>query len=857
MPRRLVPLIFAIALAASPGLSAQNLPKLAKASEITNGKLPDGISYYISSCTNPAGFADFALIKKGEYSVEECRRELCSLPHFGKRKPYEFLADYGVGYGRDGFISYQPDAVVFRFNNMPTASQSVTDSLLMMLFDMSAASGRESAIVVSGDVNSAKMVERMQMLSMIAPKPSVEAGNVPGYAWSPARHIDFKYIESREREPAVLEWTFRSPRTPQNLLGTVQPQVSKMYSRILGTIIKERLEFVFPAYDAPLASVVTSFQGSDSGWDDEKFTLRIVTDPSGVAMATSMVATVLAELDEKGADLQEFRMARSQVTAAYARAAVTKEMSNSDFADKCIASYLYGSDLAGFATVAALFTGKKFDEEKELGIFNRFAGAMLKPEEGVDFVCSTPSCPVARETLPELFKSSWATANRLGIPEPADTSRMIEPGKKVKIKATASEPVTGGQLWTMSNGIKVIYKNCKYGGEFRYALLVRGGFPGISGLSSGESAFASDMLGLYRVAGMSHNQFHDMLRNRGISMRCNVGLTDIRVSGIAPASGLQTVMKSLIALAEQRECDPEAFRYYRRCESLRIRSRDFSQEGVYGWMDSKISPDYFYTPVKNIDNLRDDFQKRADDYFGRQFSGMENALLVIVGDVPEAELKKQVCKYLGGFSTGSPKIVRAKSAPGMENGWWTVSALARSAEVGPAEGGVSTALSARMTFSAENYMAMRLAETALRKRLALDLSACGMTASVNFRMESYPLDRITLFVNCRPCTADGLPAGVSGSRMDALNAVRKAVHRLAAEGVSDAELKADKAALTSEIGAQIARPDQIVDAVLMRNSSGKDLVTGYKDKVGAVSKSAVKDIFKALDNGTRVEYIVN
>ena len=43
---------------------------------------------------------------------------------------------------------------------------------------------------------------------------------------------------------------------------------------------------------------------------------------------------------------------------------------------------------------------------------------------------------------------------------------------------------------------------------------------------------------------------------------------------------------------------------------------------------------------------------------------------------------------------------------------------------------------------------------------------------------------------------------------------------------------------------------------MLRYSAGKDMVTGYKSKVGAVTQASVKEILSALDSGSKVEFVV-
>ena len=74
-------LLLAGALLISAGASAQGLPNLEKASEITTGSLPDGISYYLVTNKNTPGFADFALVQPVRSDLSGPREDLVTLPH--------------------------------------------------------------------------------------------------------------------------------------------------------------------------------------------------------------------------------------------------------------------------------------------------------------------------------------------------------------------------------------------------------------------------------------------------------------------------------------------------------------------------------------------------------------------------------------------------------------------------------------------------------------------------------------------------------------------------------------------------------------------------------------------------------
>ena len=148
-------LSFLLCLAAltahSLSASGQGVSSLGKASEIASGTFPNGMRYYIVTNPDTKGTADFALIQKGAPDPALARRCLSSLPHFGGRKPYEFLADRGISCPEGGYVSYERESTRFDFKDVPMYNSAAADSTLMMLFDIASTRSVPQAVVVSGD----------------------------------------------------------------------------------------------------------------------------------------------------------------------------------------------------------------------------------------------------------------------------------------------------------------------------------------------------------------------------------------------------------------------------------------------------------------------------------------------------------------------------------------------------------------------------------------------------------------------------------------------------------------------------------------------------------------------------------
>ncbi len=90
----------------------------------------------------------------------------------------------------------------------------------------------------------------------------------------------------------------------------------------------------------------------------------------------------------------------------------------------------------------------------------------------------------------------------------------------------------------------------------------------------------------------------------------------------------------------------------------------------------------------------------------------------------------------------------------------------------------------------------------------------------------------------------------------ALIVARKTIDEVLSGPVGGPELASCKALLANEYSISLADPAVYTDAILMRYSSGKDVLTSYNEKINGISADKIKEVFSALAGGMRVEYVV-
>jgi hypothetical protein len=832
-------LIALVLLFISTLMPGQNLPALQKDGNITTGQLQNGISYYLVTNPNLKGVADFALVLNGRPDTADARNCLTSLPHFNKTSPYKFLSRKGIGCRPEGFISYPDGATLYRFDDVPIIDQASSDSTLLMIFDIIYQHAFPCAIIISGDINVGNLINRMTVFSMSVPQRNPVSQNEP-YSWKPSDAMKFNFHPSGRTSVSL---DLRSQRTPQEMMNTIQPFLTDMYVHCLELIIKSRMMETADSRNIPVMSISSEYINSSMTSGDEHLKVSFGTAKGQMIQASLCMASVVAELARNGVTKAEYKTAMG-VVGSY----LSEIQDNSDMLEQCVASYLHGSDLATMASKLSYITSRNLNPDIELELFNNFAKAFLDNPDNIaiTWTGSEDECDEwTRETIFALAWKAVSSAENIQYPWVVSDSDTLMIGKKKiksKLKSTSADAVSGGEIWTFANGMKVIFKQqSSPSKEFSYSMLINGGFSTVKDLSRGEGAFFSDMLWLYDIAGMPGVSFQKVLKANNVNMSSSVSLSDMRLYGSAPSNKFMLVMKALVSVANDRVLNTAAFESYKRLERPKR-----------AILDSLMYPGYDYSMKKTPSGLVDKTQNDAHEYFERQFLKVNDGVLVIIGDLSEERVQKILESYLGNFRVS--KVVPGRPA---------IQYKYRQGDVTYSSEGqnkiIEIGMAASIPFTTENNMAFLITALQLHHTLAGSLAEQGYSVSMKPSVKLYPMESVELVFECLPVPECGLPLGInSGSEnpIRAVNVAKKVISDILAQPITDADLNAYKTLLTNQFSSRLSVPGNFINAILLRFAYGKDIITDYNGRITNTSAERVNQVKKTLADGMRIEYVV-
>lgn len=842
-------------------LFGQELPKMPIDPAIQSGVLPNGTNYYVISNPDTKGMADFALVQKSgrtfpdKVSTSEISESLLTaIPDIDNLSPRRFFVENDVVPRNGRFIETKDGAAIYRFSKVLIAEKpALLDSSLLVLMSMinatrdledpfarSCYAPSENAVIVSGDIQSGAVIEKLRMLSYMTPsRNAVE--RVP-YVWSDEKSTFSVFPSTNSTVDIDVVWRF--PGAPPAFAGTIQPAVHSKLMNELGIAASDRISHAFRSRNIPFANVGYTHLPSSVTGRDEEFRITAVVGNTQSGEAVRVMAEALSSVKEKGVSLAERRKCHSGFMHNLFDKTRRPVRSDAEYVESCINAFLNGAVPVPGSQMYAFHSSKIVSDSLEISALGRMAAAVMTTDRNMSVRLRTAR-EFAADSLKALFLSGWSNSDAvepLAEIQLSDTLRNLAESPKQPLTFIWKEHLSKGSIWTFGNGIRVVYKRMNTGGKLYWALGLNEGYGNIPDLSAGEGAFVGDMFKLGRVAGMTWDDFVSYLEGQEVYMDAAVGLSSTTIQGTAPADGMPMVMRALRAVANEWEADTSAFATYRRNEWLRLERAAGNSNVV---VDSLLCPGYKYSRIKTSGKLSDKLLIKASLLFEDMFSKVNDGIFVLIGDKDESIVRKQLRGYLGPFKTSktvsvNPQISYQPTAGSMTH----VSHGDRNA--------VYMAMSVSMPLTIDNYATAEVAGMILEKNITSALVGSGMHAKVYSDTRIVPHERFSVLVVLEEVAGNDK----EGFESTARQIVKKV---LGAEGIltiTDAQVEACRDWLKHNRLIREKNPQYWIDAVLLRYLMGKDFTRGYEDRMAEVSAAKVRNLLSSFENAGKVEYII-
>lgn len=706
---------------------------------------------------------------------------------------------------------YTGNDLVSAHRNVMISSEVAVDSMLLGMMRRVEKDGipADCAVIVSGDIDTRAVMTKLKYMSLMV--DSSEPSMMPEVAWEGDGKIRFSVNNDMQAGLAVVNCSWHASRvSSENMhktLGAIYEKTAWELGEVACVLIRRGLRKA----DIPCAEVSYRYDNAPGNQSYESFSFDVIVAAEDAEAAMDMISSALASIDRGDIVMNDVLLAEKSYLDRLERNAGKVVVGNDEYTGMCRNAFLYGTPLVSDRERLAFFRSKDVSLETRRKIFTDISSAMIE----MDALGDSTECVASGVML----------SDTLALPGPSED--------KMKTRLSRKDAFSGGSMWTFANGFKVVYhKMPSTGMRLYYSLSLGSGYGNVPDLERGEGAYMSEYLDNCWIAGMKGSYFRELLNLSGMTMDTKVNLFSTVISGQVEDRNAALLMKSLLAVANECRPDHVEIDYHARCESMR--QEMLSGSDAKAVIDSVMCPGYKYSSFKAAGGVREETFAKAEALFSSMMSKMNDGLLVIVGDMDEATLKKQLQYYVGGFRVRNVASRRPSLKYSPVSGWLTYKA----------EGdryATMVVVTAPFAMTASNHFATEIVALYLERRLKDIFESKGVQVRLSLSRNIYPDERFSILVELSgKCCQEDLTM----------------VHEVLNESkVSEQELSSCKEYLKTSYALQADTPAYWLRVVPLRHLEGKDFTTGASAKIEAVSQDDLKSVFKALAEGAGMEYI--
>ena len=707
---------------------------------------------------------------------------------------------------------YTGNETLCSFEDIITSSETTVDSTLFHLMSRVAADAApaDCAVIVCGDVNVESVTTKLKYMSMMI-APSTPS-SLPEYSWDGEEKARLSSQIDTLKGLATVRCEWDAPRAPVQQMNTIQFAVYEKAVWELGNVARRWIARNLKRLDIPVADISYRHSGGKNLLSHENFVIEVTVAEEDVKKAEDTMISILTALDAGNVHYHDIVLAENDYLMTLDKSASHAVRSNDEYVRLCRDAFLYNCPISRDRQRLDFFRSKDISENVRKEIFTSITSALLKTEFSADSTTTS-------------YESSLLS-DMLSLPDPY---------LKEKIRSTRKDGFSEGVLWTFNNGIKVIYKKMPTNGTLYYSLSLNGGYGNIEDLERGEGVYMSAYPDHSWISGVKGADFRNMLNLSGMTMNVRVNLFNTAISGQVKDRNVSLMMQGLLAISNECRKDTVAAGYHIRSEKINRKLHD--GDGVKAILDSLMCPGYRYAPYKTDKCVSQETYAKAETLFSNLMSKVNDGVLVIVGDMDETSLKKQLQTYVGGFKVRNV----ASRRPSMK--YHTVSGWSAYCADGQRDA-ILLVVSGRWPMTAANHFAAEVAGMVFERRIKDAFKGRDISVRVSHARSIYPEERFSMMVEL-----DG-----TSDQNDV--EILRTVLSSCAETLDGNIVSAYKAYLENAYTLQKQTPEYWLRVIPLRHLEGKDFTTGHAAKIGSVTPDHVKAIFDVLNGGAGVEYII-
>lgn len=511
------------------------------------------------------------------------------------------------------------------------------------------------AVFVVGDVDAAKVETQIKSIFATIPKP-LKAEKREWYKPKIAQGTQVMIEKDPEYNKTSVSINFlREPLVAKYKLTSV-PYIESYFDGAISSLLLQRIQSGIVEQNLPISNVAIERGNFMDMANLGTFSISFETLPEAVYSAISFMSGEINRLARYGFNNQEFSNSREihfrELENIYDN---RFRQPNSLFMKRLKDNYLQGLSLASIEMHFEIMKEILYTLRTEQ--LNNYASALLGQKDGVVISCCMPQAEGIEELSVERIQNSFV--NSLSKSEYKGKGnalvtwpKYVEDGGQGEILNQVTDPVTGAYVYSLSNGIRVIYKQTAGSSDtISFKAVSKGGLSVARENFGKEMEFyISDIANLSEIGGLSRSVWDKLFSYNGLSLNAKINSHLEMLEGYSVAASLEKLFHIVHLNFTQRKGDFNSFEIYRKGKSYEALYHNLSPVSVfedsvryYNSSNKRFVPEYSKEYVDKMDYFK--IQNAIDE----RFANPSDFVFIFAGNADPEQFREYVLKYLGSL----------------------------------------------------------------------------------------------------------------------------------------------------------------------------------------------------------------
>ncbi len=515
------------------------------------------------------------------------------------------------------------------------------------------------AVFVVGDVDLSKVETQIKSIFATIPKP-LKAEKRKYHKEGIVDGTKVIIGKDPEYDKTSISISFQRVPLEDKYKKTSVPYIEAYFDEAISTLLLSRIQSVIVGQNLPVSNVriergkFMQMHGLDA------FTISFETVPEAVYSALGFISGEINRMAKSGFNTQEFRSTIEHHYRAVEHVYDTRfNLPNSAFMKRAIDNYFGGFSLASIEMHFEIMKEILYSEHIRTQQLNNYAAALLGQKEGVVISCRMPEAQGVEELsvarIENAFVNSLSKSDYIyTVDKRVEWPKFVAGDKQASVVNETVDPVSGAVVFSLSNGIKVMFKNIEGPGDtVSFGAVSKGGLS-LERTRYGRdiNLYIGDIANLSSIGGYSRSVWEKLFSYNNLNMTVNINDYKEEMRGYATTESLEKLFHFINLSFTQRQNDYNSFDVYRKGKIFEAKYRKLSPVKVFE--DSVMyynSGNKRYLPTHSVEFLNSMDYYKVHNTIKNRLGNPADFIFVFAGNASVDNVREYVVKYLGSLAT--------------------------------------------------------------------------------------------------------------------------------------------------------------------------------------------------------------